>query len=80
VYFGRLFKRETGRRPMEWLNERRLQLAVQQLMHSPRAVAEIAQDCGFVCPFYFSRVFRRRYGCPPSAVRRQPHQRLQSAL
>lgn len=80
VYFGRLFKRETGRRPMEWLNERRLQLAVQQLMHSPRAVAEIAQDCGFVCPFYFSRVFRRRYGCPPSDVRRQPHQRLQSAL
>lgn len=80
VYFGRLFKRETGRRPMEWLNERRLQLAVQQLMHSPRPVAEIAQDCGFVCPFYFSRVFRRRYGCPPSDVRRQPHQRLQSAL
>lgn len=80
VYFGRLFKRETGRRPMEWLNERRLQLAVQQLMHSLRTVAEIAQDCGFVCPFYFSRVFRRRFGCPPSAVRRQPHQRLQSAL
>jgi AraC-like DNA-binding protein len=24
IYFGRIFKRETGQRPMDWLNERRL--------------------------------------------------------
>ncbi|HSJ03147.1 MAG: AraC family transcriptional regulator [Verrucomicrobium sp.] len=71
IYFGRVFKRETGRRPMEWLNERRLQQAVQQLTNSSRSVGDIALDCGFACPFYFSRAFRRRYGSPPSALRRR---------
>ena len=70
VYFGRVFKRETSRRPMQWLNERRLQIAVQQLTNTSRTIAAIAEDCGFTCPFYFSRVFRRRFGRPPSAFRK----------
>lgn len=69
VYFGRVFKRETGQRPMQWLNERRLQMALRQLSHTSRSIAEIADDCGFACPFYFSRVFRRRFGRAPSRLR-----------
>ena len=74
VYFGRVFKRETGRRPMEWLNERRLQIAVQQLTNTPRTIGEIAEDCGFACPFYFSRVFKHRFGRPPSSFRSKASQ------
>lgn len=70
IYFGRVFKRETGDRPMEWLNERRLQLAAHLLEQTPRTVQDIAAECGFTCPFYFSRVFRKRFGRTPSAYRK----------
>jgi AraC-like DNA-binding protein len=65
VYFGRVFKRETGLRPMAWLNERRLQLACQNLAGTAKSVTEIAEVCGFASPFYFSRVFRRHFGHSP---------------
>lgn len=65
VYFGRIFKQETGLRPMEWLNQRRLQRASQYLSNTQKSVAEIAEACGFASQFYFSRVFRRHFGQPP---------------
>lgn len=71
VYFGRMFKRETGDRPMHWLNERRLQLAARLLEQTPRTIQDIADQCGFHCPFYFSRVFRKRFQRPPSAFRKR---------
>ncbi|MBI5801286.1 MAG: AraC family transcriptional regulator [Verrucomicrobia bacterium] len=70
VYFGRVFKRETGLRPMEWLNQRRLQMACQHLAGTSKTVTEIAEACGFASPFYFSRVFRRHFDQPPLSYRR----------
>jgi AraC-like DNA-binding protein len=70
VYFGRVLRRETGLRPMEWLNERRLQMARQYLSGTSKSIAEIAEDCGFADPFYFSRVFRKHFGQPPLRYRK----------
>lgn len=70
VYFGRIFKRETGLRPMEWLNQRRLQMACQYLSGTRKSVAEIADACGFDNQFYFSRVFRRHFGQSPLQYRK----------
>ncbi len=69
IIFGRLFKRETGHTPMEWLNERRLQMASQYLSGTHKSVGEIAEDCGFPDQFYFSRVFRQHYGQSPLRYR-----------
>ena len=69
VYFGRVFLRETGLRPMEWLNNRRLQMATQYLSSTRKRVSEIAVMCGFADQFYFSRVFRRRFGLSPLKYR-----------
>lgn len=69
VYFGRVFKRETGLRPMDWLNQRRLQLACQQLASTRQTITAIAEACGFASPFYFSRVFRKHFGQSPMQYR-----------
>lgn len=69
-YLGRLFRRHTGKRPVEWLNERRLQEAERLLVGSSKSLAEIAEACGFECPFYLSRLFKRRFGIPPGRYRK----------
>ena len=69
VYFGRVFKRETGLRPMDWLNQRRLQMACQQLASTSQTITAIAEACGFASPFYFSRVFRKHFGQSPMQYR-----------
>ncbi len=68
--FGRMFKRETGKRPMEWLNERRLQMAAQLLSNTRYSLAEVSEACGFANPFYLSRRFKLHFGRAPQHYRR----------
>lgn len=66
-YFSRLFKAHTGTSPKAWLVETRLQRAARMLAHKGRTVEEVAESCGFNCPFHFSRSFKRRFGLPPAS-------------
>lgn len=69
----RQFRRHLGRSPQAWLRETRLDLAARALATSTRRVSEVARDFGFDDPFHFSRVFRTRFGVPPSRyARREP--------
>lgn len=69
-YLGRLFRKHTGKRPMEWLNERRLREVEQLLLSTAKPLAEIAEACGFGCPFYLSRLFKRHFGLAPGRYRK----------
>ncbi len=53
----------------EYLNSLRLERAQDKLLHTDCGVAEIAVICGFQNVTYFNRLFRKKYGCPPTAVR-----------
>lgn len=68
VYFGTLFKKETGVSVREYLNQVRLNQAEEMLREGRYSVTEIAVLCGFGDLFYFSRLYKIRKGVPPSAV------------
>lgn len=68
-YFTRLFKAHTGLAPKVWLIESRLQRAARLLGNPGLKVEEVAGQCGFDCPFHFSRTFKRRFGISPAIYR-----------
>jgi AraC-like DNA-binding protein len=67
---SRIFKKVTGLSFKQYQVNHRLTLAATQLKtrrHHP--VADIAQAVGYDDPLYFSRVFRKQFGCSPSEYR-----------
>ncbi len=71
-YLRKLFRKETGVTPHEYMISLRMQLARGLLeggisnRYSNYSVAQIAEACGFAEPLYFSRVFKKRFGVSPS--------------
>lgn len=70
-HFCRVFRQLTGITFKEYLLRLRLEYAMQQLTQTDQSVTEICMESGFNSPSYFSKTFRERFGCAPSAVRRQ---------
>ena len=69
-YFSTLFRRQTGRSPQQYLTELRLEKARTLLLEYGYRPGEAAQAVGYADIFSFSRMFKRRYGVSPSALRR----------
>ncbi len=62
---SRLFVRETGQSPSDFLRDLRLKTGLSLLQDSFLRVSEIAWRCGFRDPAYFSRLVQSRTGKPP---------------
>lgn len=69
-----LFRRQTGRTPGQFLEEQRLSHAAHLLRRTALTVGEIASECGFADPFYFTNRFRRRQGMSPTQFREKSRQ------
>lgn len=68
-YLRKLFKKEVGMSPLEYMTNLRMRSAEKLLTAmwtNEYTVSEIAQMCGFEDALYFSRVFKKYYGCSPS--------------
>ena len=68
-YLRKLFQREMGVTPLQYLNSLRLHFAAEALLSaeaSPGSVTDIARMCGFREPLYFSRMFKKKYGLSPT--------------
>ena len=65
-HYARLFRRHTGRTPMQYLVELRIIAAKQRLALSGDRCHVIAQQLGYNDVFYFSRQFKNLCGCSPS--------------
>ena len=70
-YFGRLFKRETGKSPVQFLTDLRIAQA-KRLLKDPKqfSVEVIAHSCGFSDALYFSTCFKKHVGLSPLAYRK----------
>ncbi|MGE4565689.1 MAG: helix-turn-helix domain-containing protein [Victivallaceae bacterium] len=70
THFSAEFRRCCGVSPIESVLALRLQEGAYLLRNHNLSIAEIARGAGFRDPFYFSRLFRRRYGVSPREYRR----------
>lgn len=68
-HFCRLFRSSLGHPPLATFRLLKLQLTMALLGRSDLSVKEIAVRCGFDNPLYFTRIFTRVYGTPPTAIR-----------
>lgn len=64
-YIGKLFKKETGKSIITYLNDYRLEKAKQLLLHSPLSMKEIADIVGFSDQYYFSKRMKAQTGSAP---------------
>ncbi|MCL1795790.1 MAG: response regulator [Clostridia bacterium] len=69
-YFSALFKKETGKTFLGYLTDLRMEKAMDYLAQGGMKTSEIAQLVGIADPSYFSYIFRKHFGIPPSQVRR----------
>ena len=67
--FARLFLAATGRTPIRFLTERRLELAAQLLLITPAPLSHIAELTGYKTEFALSRAFKRYHGLAPAHYR-----------
>ncbi|MBR7121018.1 MAG: helix-turn-helix domain-containing protein [Lentisphaeria bacterium] len=65
----RVFSAHCGIPPQEFLTTYRLQQALE-LFHSDMNIKEIAENCGFNAPHWFTKIFRRYFGRSPAEFRR----------
>jgi len=56
--------------PAQFILERRVSKAAQQLIFSTDSIEQIAERLGFLDRFHFSRMFKARMGTPPATYRK----------
>lgn len=64
--FSRYFKKSAGINFLEYLNNLRMQNALEDLLYSEKSLTRIAMDHGFTNPSMFSKAFKSAYGMSPT--------------
>ncbi|KAA9332156.1 AraC family transcriptional regulator [Hymenobacter busanensis] len=69
--FFRMFKREFGLTPVEYIIQERLTEAKRLLRHPLSTVADVCYRTGFNNPAYFQKLFRKHEGLTPGLYKKQ---------
>lgn len=65
--------KDTGFSPNEYIMTLRINKAKNELLHTNKEIKQIAIECGFASPYYFSRIFSKEVGIAPSKYRSLTH-------
>ena len=68
-HFIRTFKRSMGTSPIDWLRRERINQAKRRLIDSDEPIKEIARQCGYRDPYFFSKDFKKVAGSSPTQYR-----------
>lgn len=68
-YLCQIFKIETGQSILTYLNDIRMSHAYQLLSSGQWLVKQVALEVGIHDPFYFNRLFKKRYGISPKQIK-----------
>jgi AraC-like DNA-binding protein len=69
-HFARQFRLSTGKSPMEYLRQVRIERSKSILQTRDTSIAEIAARLGFSDQSHFTRIFGRLVGVPPGSYAR----------
>ena len=70
-YISRIFKSETGDTPIRHLINIRLEKAKELLENGfDGSIQEVAAEVGYDDVYHFSKLFKKRFGMPPSKIRK----------
>ena len=68
-YFGDMVRKQTGKTVSEYIQDKMIELAKEQLMSSNKTMSQIAYEIGFQYPQHLSRMFKRIVGMTPNQFR-----------
>lgn len=69
-YFGDLVKKESGKTAQEYIQDRIIEIAKEQILGTNKTISEIAYELGFQYSQHFNRVFKRNVGYTPAEYRK----------
>ena len=70
-YFSSLFKQETGKTFVKYINDLRIEKAKILLQENKKSVLDISLECGFNTLTHFIKIFKQITGLTPSQYREQ---------
>lgn len=68
--FSYAFEKQIGMSPIQYLIEYRLKQAKLLLRSTKLTIKEIAELVGYTDPYYFCRIFKKKYALTPTAYRK----------
>jgi AraC-like DNA-binding protein len=69
-YFGDLVKKETGKTPVEFIQQKIIEIAKEELHSTDVTITEVAYRLGFQSSQHFNRYFKRCTGKTPTEFRK----------
>ena len=71
----RRFKKYLAKSPSQFINEVRLENARKLLLDTDLPIGEVAFQCGFSSPSYFTKQFQILFGVSPSQLRKESNEK-----
>lgn len=78
VYFSNLFKKTFGVSPIQFVHDKKMNVAAVRIIEEDSTIKEVALSLGFENEIYFFRLFKQTFGITPKQYKEEFKQNLRS--